>query len=237
MRVLTLTTGAVRAKAGARGVRRYLVDDWRDATMPVHAFLVEHEAGLVLFDTGQTARATEPGWFPGWQPFFRLSRFELGPEDEVVPQLRRHGIDPADVATVVLSHLHTDHVGGIDAFAGSRVLVSELEWRRGTGLGGRIRGYLPQHWPPGLRPELVTPAGPPVGPFPASHDLLGDGSLLLVPTPGHTPGHLGLVALAGDAGWLLAGDMAHTAAEIDPAVAAWCAERRIVILTAHGARQ
>ena len=107
---------------------------------------------------------------------------------------------------VVLSHLHTDHVGGVSAFAHADVLVSRIEWERAAGMRGRLRGYLPQHWPAGLTPRLVDFSGPAAGPFAASHDVAGDGRLLMVPLPGHTPGHAGLLVdgqtlLAGDASW------------------------------------
>jgi glyoxylase-like metal-dependent hydrolase (beta-lactamase superfamily II) len=212
------------------------VDDWRDEAMPVNAFLVEHSLGLCLFDAGQTARAASPGWFPPYHPFFRLSRFELAPEDEVAPQLRARGIDPLDVRRVVLSHLHTDHVGGLDAFTHAEVVVARAEWERATGLGGRVRGYLPQYWPAGLEPVLVDFDGGAVGPFPSSHDLAGDGRLMLVPAPGHTPGHAALLVRDADRKWLLAGDLAHTAAELErvaPAIATWCSEERVDVFTAH----
>jgi glyoxylase-like metal-dependent hydrolase (beta-lactamase superfamily II) len=237
--VYCLTTGVVRPKAGERGVRRYLVDDWADRTMPVNVFAVEHEEGICLVDTGQTADATRPGYFPGWWPFFRLSRFELRPEDEAAPTLERLGIGVERVRWVVLTHLHTDHVGGLAAFASSEVLVSRTEWRRATGLSGRARGYLPQRWPRGLVPQLVDFTGPAIGPFAGSFDVAGDGRLSLVPLPGHTAGHGALlvrddetaVLLAGDAGHT-ARDLARTAAEVD----AWCRREKVLVLTAHDSR-
>ena len=205
MEVHVLTTGAVRPKRATRGPRRYLPGGWSDETLPVRAFLVEHPDGLCLFDTGQSARAAEPGYLPRWHPFIRLSRFELRPEDEAAAQLRRRGLRPESVRWIVLSHLHNDHVGGLAAFPGSEVLVSRLEWERSRGLRGRLRGFVPRQWPAGMEPTLVDFDGPAVGPFPASHDLAGDGSLLLVRTPGHTPGHMSLLA----GGHLLAGDAPH----------------------------
>lgn len=234
--VSPLVTGSVRDKCGTRGIRRYVLDRWCAHTLPVNAFLIRHPAGLCLFDTGQTARATTRGWFPWWHPFFRLSRFELEPEDEAAPQLWSRGIEPEQVRRVLLSHLHTDHVGGLDAFTHAEVLVPRVEWKRATGLAGRIRGYLPQHWPPEIEPMLVDFDGPPFGPFAASYDVAGDGRLLLVPTPGHTPGHAALVVRADEETWLLAGDMVHTAAEldrVDAEVAAWCRENRVTVLATH----
>jgi glyoxylase-like metal-dependent hydrolase (beta-lactamase superfamily II) len=200
VQVRCLTTGRVRGKRRT-GPLRYLPGGWSDETLPVHAFAVDHPDGICLFDTGQTARASRGGYHPRWHPYLRLARFELEPEDEVAPQL-----DPLTVRWVVISHLHTDHVGGLSAFAHADVLVSRVEWERAAGMPGRLRGYLPQHWPAGLTPRLVDFSGPAAGPFAASHDVAGDGRLLVVPLPGHTPGHAGLLVdgetlLAGDASW------------------------------------
>lgn len=208
MRVRRLTTGQVRGKRRP-GPLRYLPGGWNDETLPVHAFAVEHPAGICLFDTGQTARAAEPGYLPRWHPFLRLARFELEPKDEVASQL-----DPRTVRWVVLSHLHTDHVGGMSAFTHADVLVSRVEWERAVGVRGRLRGYVPQHWPRRLEPTRVDFSGPPAGAFPASHDVTGDGTLLMVPLPGHTPGHAGLLVdgetlLAGDAGAISGLDAVH----------------------------
>lgn len=236
MRIRLLRTGVVREREGARGVRRYGWARWRDETLPVNAFLVEHPAGLCLFDTGQTVRATSRGYFPRWQPFFRLSRFELDQEDETAAQLTVLGISPRDVRWVVLSHLHTDHVGGLAPFDASEIFVSRTEWERASGLAGRVRGYLPQHWPQGLKPHLLDLDQDGFGPFPGSHDLAGDGTLVLVASPGHTPGHVSLLVHRADGSVLLGGDLAHTSEELEaaaPDVARYCAEKRITYLGAH----
>jgi glyoxylase-like metal-dependent hydrolase (beta-lactamase superfamily II) len=236
MRIRCLRTGVVRERKGARGLRRYLWAPWRDAALPVNAFLVEHPAGLCLFDAGQTVRATGRGYFPRWQPFFRLARFELDDEDEAVAQLSAFGIRPDAVRWVVLSHLHTDHVGGLAPFSTAEVLVGRTEWERAVGLAGRIRGYLPQYWPDDKEPRLLELDGDGFGPFPASYDLSGDGTLVVVATPGHTRGHLSLLVRrpAGDV--LLGGDLAHTAAELEriaPAVARYCSEHDVTYVGAH----
>jgi glyoxylase-like metal-dependent hydrolase (beta-lactamase superfamily II) len=236
MKIHCLTTGAVRPKAGRRGLRRYLLPRWDEHTLPVNLFVVVHPRGVCLFDSGQTWRATEPGYLPQWHPFLRLARFELTREDEAAAQLRRLGIQPEQVRWLVLSHMHTDHVGGVSAFADAEILVSRVEWGIARGLPGRIRGYLPQHWPPGLSPALVDFNGPPLGPFPASYDLTGDGALTLVPTPGHTRGHLSMVVQTQAGRFLCCGDVANDADELSetaPAIGSFCRSEGITVLSAH----
>jgi glyoxylase-like metal-dependent hydrolase (beta-lactamase superfamily II) len=221
------STGRVRPKRATHGLRRYLPGGWSDETLPVNVFLVRRPDGMLLFDTGQTAHAAGPGYHPRWHPFFHLARFELEPADEVGAQL-----DPASVRWVVLSHLHTDHVGGVGAFPTAEVIVSRVEWERAQGLSGRLRGYLPQHWPLG-KPVLVDFEGSPVGPFPGSYDIAGDGQLLLVPTPGHTPGHVVLLVRESGGGWLLGGDLAGSPDALPPAIADFCRREGLVVLLAH----
>lgn len=236
MRIHCISTGEVRSKRGSRGIRRYLPGAWSDETLPVNVFAVEHPEGVCLFDTGQTARAAQAGYFPAWHPFFRLARFELAPPDEAASQLSERGIEAADVRWVVLSHLHTDHVGGLEAFGRAEVLVSRAEWERARGLRGRIRAYLPQYWPPQIEPRLIDFDGEPVGPFDASHDVAGDRSLLLVPLPGHTPGHGGLLVRDVGRTYLLGGDAAHSSDDLEvaaPAVASFCRSEDVVYLAAH----
>ncbi len=233
--VRCLETGRVRSKSGSRGVRRYLLDRWSDKTLPVYCYLIERPNALVLFDTGQTVAATHAGYHPRWHPFFRLSRFELEREDEVAPRLLDLGHNPSDVRLVVLSHLHTDHVGGLAPFAGADVVVTRREWQTASGVGGMIRGNLPHRWPKNIVPRLIDFDGPSIGPFAASHVLAEDGTLTLLPAPGHTPGHAALL-VRGVTTWLLAGDIAHTAAgvrEALPEVDEWARSEGVVILTAH----
>ena len=234
--ITCLSTGAVRVKRGTRGMRRYLPGGWRDATMPVNVFALRHPAGVCLFDAGQSAAAAAPGYFPRWYPFFRLARFELGAADEASRQLVRLGMGSEPPRWVVLSHLHTDHAGGLASLRAREVVVSRSEWRRAAGVRGRLRGYLPQYWPPDVAPRLVDFEGPAIGPFPASQDLAGDGSLVLVPTPGHTPGHMGLLVTAGRRRFLLAGDLCESAADLEavaPALAAFCRRESIAVLATH----
>lgn len=227
MQVDRFSTGRVRPKRASRGLRRYFGGGWSEDTLPVNAFLIHHPDGLCLFDTGQAAEAPL-----GRHPFLRLARFELGSEDEIGVQLAGSGVDPGSVRWVVLSHLHTDHVGGVGSFPDAEVIVSRVEWHRARGLSGRLRGYLPGQWPP-ARPVLVDLAGPPVGPFAGSLDIAGDGRMLVVPTPGHTPGHVSLVVRNDGGGFFLGGDIAHSPAELPGPVAEFCAAEGLTVLLAH----
>jgi N-acyl homoserine lactone hydrolase len=234
-----LSTGVVRAKRQRRGVRRYLPGGWREDALPVNAFVLHHAEGVCLFDAGQTAEAASAGYFPWWYPFFRLARFELGPADEAASQLERLSVGAAGLRWIVLSHLHTDHVGGLGGLRASEVVVSRIEWERATGLGGRLRGYLPQRWPPHLAPRLVDFHERPVGPFRRTSPLSGDGSLVLVHTPGHTPGHMSLIAELDARRFLLAGDLCESAdrlALVDPELDDYCRREAITVLAAHDAR-
>lgn len=236
MLVHRLQTGVVRTRRARRGPRRYVGRDWSPEAHPVNAYLIEHPDGLCLFDTGQCAAASAPGYLPRWHPFLRLARFELTDDDEVVARLARAGVAPRDVRWVVLSHLHTDHMGGVGAFPHSEVIVSDGEWARARGLAGALRGYLPRRWPRSVTPRLVSPGGPAIGPFPASLDLAGDGGLVVVPTPGHTAGHLALLARGARIRVLLGGDVVHpgqTLAEAAPEIARFCAREEVAYLGAH----
>jgi glyoxylase-like metal-dependent hydrolase (beta-lactamase superfamily II) len=75
---------------------------------------------------------------------------------------------------------------------------------------GKARGFLPQHWPAGFAPTLVDFASGVFGPFPASTSLTQAGDVHLVPTPGHTGGHLSVVVEDDDALVFLAGDASYT---------------------------
>ena len=215
MKVHAIQTGLVRIKRRqvepvASGLRRR-VDTLRDRQwsdwLPIHAWVIEHPGGLIVVDTGETARVNDPGYLPRWHPYYRFGvRFRVAPADEIGPQLERVGFDPGAVRMVVLTHLHLDHADGLHHLPNARVLATAREQQAAAGLRGRLDGYLADHWPPGLRMEAIELAPDPTGAF-AAAATLADG-VRAVATPGHTPGHVSVV-VDGNPPILIAGDVTY----------------------------
>lgn len=173
------------------------------APRPINVYVIEHEQGLVLFDTGQDRRSvTDPGYFPkgfAGHIYARLAKFDVPAEETLSEGLRDLGYSIADVRTAVLSHLHQDHIGGLPELASTaaEIMVSATDWAEIAKPRSVLAGLLEQHIDvPGLRWTHVTPRpvlDSSIAPFAAAHDLFDDGSLVLVSTPGHTPGSLSLL--------------------------------------------
>ena len=219
MKIHAIDTGTVQIKqrqveAVSTGVRRRL-DTLTDRTwtdpLPIYAWAIEHPSGVIVVDTGETARAGEAGYFPRWHPYYRGGvRFDVTPDDEVGPQLRRLGIEPADVRAVVLTHLHTDHAGGLHHFPDTDIYVTEDELSAASGLSGRIAGYLNNRWPAWFDPRTIGFESGPLGPFPESMTLPGADDIRVVPTPGHSRGHASVIVDDGGVQIFLAGDVSYT---------------------------
>jgi glyoxylase-like metal-dependent hydrolase (beta-lactamase superfamily II) len=211
--VSVIQTGSVRikpaqveAKGGPLASLGHMILDseWTE-WLPIYAWLIEHEEGPMVVDAGETSRVNDRGYRPGWHPFNRWAvQFRVQPEDEIGPQLKQRGIEAADVRQVVLTHLHTDHAGGLGHFPKSKIWVNRPEYETASGFLGKVLGYLPHRWPGWWKPDFVPWAAEPWGPFATSYRLTQLGDVLAVPTPGHTPGHLSVV-VRGDVNIFIAG--------------------------------
>ena len=215
MRIHAIQTGRVlikQAQIEGRGhgllrqLQPMLSPQWADWS-PVYAWAIEHAEGVIVVDTGAAAHLKS---LPRRHPFFRSAvRFDIEPEQEVGPQLRSLGIGPRDVKTVVLTHLHIDHDGGLAHFPHSRILADNDEIARTAGIGGAILGYLPRRWPEWFDPKPLEWQPSRYGPFGRSARLTDAGDIIAVPTPGHTPSHLSVIVRDGEQQIMLAGDASY----------------------------
>ena len=175
---------------------------------PISVLLLEHPVqGLVLVDTGYGRRsAADLADYPGRMPTKVLGIEMDRPAADALDDL---GYTPEDVWHVVLTHGHMDHVGGLEDFPEAEVHADATEWVA-CKHSRLTRGYrLPE-------PMVDRDAIPvlwedePYGPFAKHADLFGDGSVVLLPAPGHTVGSLmvlvnlagGSVLYTGDAAWV-----------------------------------
>jgi glyoxylase-like metal-dependent hydrolase (beta-lactamase superfamily II) len=229
LRVHALPTGEVRVKASHHTcetpedrhyVRRFLrivLDrDWA-APMPVWAYAIEHPEGLFLVDAGATPAYRDPAsWAPA-PASGRLVRsfIELDvQDDETVPaRLNALGLSPAAVRAVVLTHQHVDHTAAVPALPGALVWTSAAE----DAMADKI-GAMSWRWrPPEAQIRHVDQLGQalPDGLGPA-HPLTEDGALLVIHTPGHTPGSTTLRLRADQGELWFTGDAAFAADQLSP---------------------
>src|SRR4051812_10688432 len=215
MKIHAIQTGTVAVtrswREGVGDGRRRLLHTFRDSEwtepLPIYAFAIEHPEGVIVVDTGEAAAACQPGYFPRWHPGVRAFRESVEPAQEIGPQLERLGINRSDVRWLVMTHLHTDHAGGLYHFPDTEILVTRTELDFASGLRGRVRGYVANtHLPAWFRPTALELEPEPHGPFPQSRRLTRAGDVTLVPLPGHTPGQIGVLVDEGEQSVFLAGD-------------------------------
>lgn len=181
---------------------------------PLSCALIDHaEAGWVLFDTGLGARTRA---LLERRPMRLLTRWMPIVYDESM-QLRHRlealGVSPHAVTRVLMSHLHLDHTGGMPDLPWATFTVAKDEWdaaQKMQPLRGLLSGYAVDDFRDAAIHTIDYPLPSPIWPFTQGHDVLGDGSLILLPTPGHTPGHQSLlVTLLSGRRVLLAGDAVY----------------------------
>jgi glyoxylase-like metal-dependent hydrolase (beta-lactamase superfamily II) len=204
MKIHALTTGAVSVKQSflhpLPGPRRqlglFLPDTW-SAPLPIHCWAIEHDGVLRLVDTGETAAARDV-------PFARM---HVTAEQELPAVIAAAGLAVDDVAEVVLTHAHGDHMDGL-VHVRAPVLINEDELRFLASPMARVmRRVLHQPLPAGFAPEPFALDSGPFGAFARSRALSDDGRIVAVATPGHTPGHISVICV-DDSGRhvMLAGD-------------------------------
>ena len=151
-----------------------------------NCYLIKHGAKWLLWDTGYPDAVAER---PATTPIGTATRAKT-----LVAQLAELGLKPSDIKYVAVSHTHGDHIGNVDLFPESTLLIqkAELEWA----------------FAPGKQPPFK--AERPVRKLEGDLDVFGDGSVTIISTPGHTPGHESLLVRLPKTGWVvLSGDLTH----------------------------
>jgi N-acyl homoserine lactone hydrolase len=173
--------------------------------LPVSAFLIRHPQGNLLFDTGcHPAVATDAAG--RWGGLAKFMTPISPPDDNLVENLRCIGIEPDDIDVVVCSHLHPDHCGCNGFFRRATFIAQRAEVEAANAPGAEGQGYIASEW---------TPPSP-FRTFDGEHDVFGDGRVVLVHVPGHTPGmSAARVELERDGTFLLASDAVALKAHLD----------------------
>ncbi len=167
----------------------------RPIDFPGHCYLIHHTQGWFLWDTGiDDAVAQLPNhekvyheWGPGTGPIWRKPI-------TLAAQLEEIHVRPADIARMAVSHSHPDHAGNIELFPNTLLLVQRVEYR----------------WAGSRQDTVAFNRKHPVKLVDGDYDIFGDGSLVLLSTPGHTPGHQSLLVRLPKTGpVILSGDAVH----------------------------
>lgn len=187
----TLTMDSSHLVLGAEGI----------VTIPVPTFLIEHERGLVLFDTGIAPEASvDPeGVYGDLAAFVGLA---YTPDQRVDRQIEKLGFKTEDVTHVIVSHAHFDHTGGLYLFPQAKFYIGAAD--------------LPYaFWPQPAaalffrRPDIDATRSFAWNPLQGDFDLFGDGSIRVLSMPGHTPGNSSLLVRLANREVLLTGDTVH----------------------------
>ncbi|MCP5074642.1 MAG: N-acyl homoserine lactonase family protein [Rhodobacteraceae bacterium] len=210
--------------------------DW--VPLPLQCFLIEHRDGLVLFDTGiDPAITSDKGYINQAIGRFllpRIFRLQVAETDRIDHVLANAGIAASDIRTAVISHLHFDHAGGIAQILQADLLVSEREWAILSEPHPEREWILREHleiptakW----RPISFEPTDAPLFEgFDGIHDVAGDGSMILLPTPGHTAGSMSM--LIRQEGWdpiFLAGDLTYETALLEKDITPGAGDRETLL--------
>jgi N-acyl homoserine lactone hydrolase len=151
-----------------------------------NCYLIRHGADWVLWDTGYPD-AVAAG--PVTTPVGTATRAKT-----LAAQLAEIGVKPSDMRFVAVSHTHGDHVGNVDLFPDSTLLIQKAEF----------------DWAFAPDKRLPFKAERPIRKLEGDLDIFGDGSVTIVSTPGHTPGHQSLLVRLPNTGWvILSGDATH----------------------------
>lgn len=169
-------------------------------SVPIPFYVLEHPSGVALFDCGLPDAMLDHD--DTYRAVLRTQDLDatLTAEETLTRNLERLDIDPAQVTHVALSHLHFDHAGGLRELPNATVVIQRREWEAGFELESARRYALRKRY---------YDLGHPVTLLDGEHDLFGDGSAVLIPSYGHTPGHQSLRVRNDQGDHILVGDACY----------------------------
>ncbi|MDX6605291.1 MAG: N-acyl homoserine lactone hydrolase [Solirubrobacterales bacterium] len=189
-------------------------------TIPCPAFLIRHpSAGAVLVDTGLHPSVATDGRQNFGGLANRVAKPSLEPGEDVPAQLRSRGLEAGEIPVVVMTHLHMDHSSAISEFPESAFVLSETEWNAAAhGPRPLMNGYRRAHFDFAFDYRTIDfdRAGiDSYASFGRTFDLFGDGSIRLAFTPGHSPGHLSVIAHLAERDFVIGGDATYTVGQLE----------------------
>jgi glyoxylase-like metal-dependent hydrolase (beta-lactamase superfamily II) len=171
-------------------------EEVKDSNMGVTCYLVVHPKGMLLYDTGLNDRLVGRPLYENVLEGYGQIKFNT-----LSGQLADIGVAAADITYLVLSHYHWDHIGNAADFAGSTWLVYPGDRDQMFGKEARANPWF-GHYAALEHSKSVVLSG--------DHDVFGDGTVVVIATPGHTEGHCSLLVLLKNTGpVLLSGDLYH----------------------------
>ena len=166
-------------------------------------WLVKHGRDWLLWDTGVPESALNNP--DGWSTLPKLIVYHL--DRSLAEQLIEIGLEPSDITYVAISHTHGDHIGNVRSFPNSRILMQRAEYtwiNAGDGQNDDVNQLMSL-----ARKLMGTPKNLQL--VDGDMNVFGDGSVILISTPGHTPGSQSLLVHLRNTGFvLLSGDVAHS---------------------------
>jgi N-acyl homoserine lactone hydrolase len=213
MRLYVLDVGSLVLHSACAMAARSIEGDYR---IPVPAFVVTHPLGNVLYDTGMDP-ATINNPAAVWGELLHQLSPNMEPHNHIVQQLAVVGLRPGDISYVVLSHLHLDHAGGICLFPNAEFILQRAELE--TSVQESAGLFFPEAYRAARLDGTLADCVRSVRLVDGDIDLFEDDRVLVISTPGHTPGHQSLlVRLIRTGDVLLAGDACNEKVQMDDSV-------------------
>lgn len=207
--VLRIDQPLAKPRALWRGLRKRF-DHWT----PCPVFFIEHPtAGRILIDTGLPAAVAHDVKAAVGRTGALMYGLRADEAQPLPARLRQLGISRGGIDVVVMTHLHLDHAGGLNEIEDCVVVTGRTEWESAHAGKPMMRGYIRRQFDLAHEIKLIDFNADSVRSFATfgrSFDLFGDGSIVLVSTPGHTHGHLSVILRLKDRECLLAGDAIYT---------------------------